>query len=74
MRKRHWLTPGAKLTDCGIRAFHHDVVCGTAQSEYGKQLLVSREEERVDCKSCRRAFVHRGIDSSPDSAPAEHGE
>jgi hypothetical protein len=70
MSKRHYLTPGAGLTDCGVKAFRHDVVRGTAQSEYGNQMFVTREEERVDCKSCRRAFVHRGIDTTPVSAEA----
>lgn len=63
MKKRHYLTPGSTLTDCGVKAYHHDEVRGTAQSEYGHQLFVTRQEDRVDCRSCRRAFVHRGVDS-----------
>jgi hypothetical protein len=58
----HWMTPGAKATDCGVPAERFDD--SKASTASGHWIKVAQVEARVTCRRCRRAFAHLGMSAA----------
>lgn len=70
----HYLSVGAAATDCGVKARRRsDHSQAMAETANGNWIQVTKFEDRVNCKSCRRAFVHRDVESPTLGEGERHG-